>query len=104
MTMKSVDWLLDKLPALRSKKNPGLAALLGLVIGGVGLGLYLWSFVDFLVPLAIVVALTLIFGATKVAAIGWLGGALIAAGWGYFRVLNSNARLQARSPLPSHPR
>ncbi len=95
--------LLDKLPALRARKNPGLAALLGVLFGGVGLGLYFWSFVDFLVPLVIVIALTLSFGATKVAAIGWLGGAVIAGGWGFLRAQNSNTRLQATSTSPSDP-
>jgi hypothetical protein len=101
--MEWINQLLDKLPPLRATKNPGLAALLGLLLGGIGLGLYFWSFVDFLVPLVIVVGLSLVFGQTNVAGIGWLGGAIIAGGWGYLRAQNSNARLHPASTAPGKP-
>lgn len=87
--------LFDKLPALPSRKDPNIAALLGFVLGGIGLGIYFVSFVDFLIPIFIAIVLGVTIGD-----IGVLGGALLSALWGYFRALNSNSKLDAvQSPL-----
>ena len=84
-----VKGILDNLPPLRGKKNEHLAALLGFAIGGIGLGIYLRSVIDFFVPVFFAVVL----GAMLGPGFGWLGGALIAAIWGFIRVVNSNTRL-----------
>jgi hypothetical protein len=83
-----VKGILDYFPPLRVRKNEHIAALLGFVTGGVGLCVYLWSLVDLLIPLFFTIVLVAAFGY-----VGWLGGALVASIWGYFRVINSNARL-----------
>jgi hypothetical protein len=80
------------MPALRKRKSPGAAAVIGFLFGGIGLGLYLWSFVDFVVPIAIV----LLAGAALKAA-GFLAGAVIASVWGYFRALYSNNKLDGKA-------
>ena len=92
-----LDWihaLLDNLPPINGRRSPNLAALLGFVLGGLALGLYFLSFIDFLIPVGISIVATLL--ATKLGGldgyVGLLAGALIAAFWGYFRAANSNKR------------
>ena len=92
--------LLDKLPPLHGTKSAGVAAVLGFVFGGIGLGIYLRSFVDFLFPIALVItASVLSTGFAQLdPQIGVLAGSIVASLWGYFRVENSNLRL-SRMPL-----
>lgn len=90
-------WVYDamcKLPPLKRKKNPGLAGILGFLLGGIGLGLYFWSLLDFAVPVLLAVLAGIIF--SKLAAAGWIAGALVASGYGIFRAITSNAALEAK--------
>jgi hypothetical protein len=85
--------VMDKLDPFPNRKSPQLAGFLGFVLGGLALGLYFLSFIDFLIPIGITIAVAVIaqkFGGLT--ELGWLAGAIIAALWGYFRALNSNQR------------
>lgn len=79
--------LLSKLPVLRKNKNASVAAILGFLFGGVGLGLYCWSLLDF----AICVLVAIIAGALLHTG-GVLVGAAFAGIYGALRVLDSNKR------------
>lgn len=85
------------LPPLHSEKSPGLACLLGFLFGGIGLAIYLRSFVDFVLPVTVGI---LLFTMTSIAEVGWLAGACIAGTYGYMRVLHSN-RLLSQSRAQS---
>jgi hypothetical protein len=87
-------WL-DMLPVLKDDKDPGKAAVIGFVTGGIGLCIYFRSFIDALVP---VVYLAVVIGFEQAAAFGPLLGAIVSGVYGYARVQNSNTR---RTPLPS---
>jgi hypothetical protein len=82
--------LVSKLPPLKRRKNPVVAALVGFMFGSVGLGIYLRSLVDFVAPLVVFVMLVVMNQATVA---GWLVGALIAGAYGFCRTLDSNERL-----------
>ena len=86
--------MMDRLPPFPKMKNPGLAAALGFAFGGIGLGIYLKSFIDLLFPLAIVLVASVMTGIAALPPdLGLLAGAMIAAMWGFFRVESSNRRL-----------
>jgi hypothetical protein len=86
--MKDVKDLSTEMPPLRGERNPTAAAIIGFCFGGIGLGIYFASFIDFIIPLLIIIGL---FSVLQY--YGWLGGALVAAVWGYFRAVNSNEKL-----------
>jgi hypothetical protein len=88
-------WL-DMLPVLNDNKDPGKAAVIGFVTGGIGLSIYLRSFIDALVPIVLYVAVFVVY--EQAAAFGPLLGAIVSGVYGYARVQNSNTR---RTPLPS---
>jgi hypothetical protein len=92
--------VMDKAAPLKRHKNPQLAAVIGFVLGGIGLGIYFMSFVDFLIPVGIAIAATVTFSALNTGLIGLLAGAIIAALWGYFRAINSNERLEKAEQSP----
>lgn len=83
-----IENFMKKLPAIGRNTNPSLAAILGLVLGGVALGIYFRSFIDFVVPVGIAILLAVIIGD-----VGWIGGAVIASVWGFFRSQESNERI-----------
>jgi hypothetical protein len=58
------------------------------LFGGIGLGLYFVSIVDFVIPIGLAIVGTVILGP-----IGYLGGAIVAGLWGFFRATDSNERL-----------
>ena len=87
--VESIFTIFDKLPPLRTRKDPGVAVVVGLLVGGIGLAVYLRSIVDLVIPIVIAGAFVAAIGDP-----GWLVGAALSAAYGYFRVLNSNARLQ----------
>jgi hypothetical protein len=91
-----MDKWLDVLPVLKDNKDPGKAAVIGFVTGGIGLSIYFRSFIDALVPIVVYVAV--VIGFEQAAAFGPLLGAIVSGVYGYARVQNSNAR---RTPLPS---
>jgi hypothetical protein len=88
------DYLLKQLPylpALRRRKNPLLALVIGFVAGGIGLGVYFRSVVDAVIPIALSVAVA--FYSAQALDLGWMLGPGIAATYGYARVQDSNARI-----------
>jgi hypothetical protein len=99
--VQAIFTIMDKLDPFPKQKSPQLAGFLGFVLGGLALGVYFLSFIDFLIPIGIAIAATVIaqqFG--DLAGLGWLAGAIIAALWGYFRALNSNQRLSGERVVP----
>lgn len=87
-TLGTVERLFDRLPRLRMRKTPLLAALLGFLAGGIGIGIYFRSWLDF--GLVFVPAFLL----TYVLPDGWwIVFSVAAAAYGYFRAFNSNRRL-----------
>jgi hypothetical protein len=92
--------IFDKLPPLPRRTRPNLACAIGFFTGGIGLALYFRSFVDVIMPIAIVVAIVVAYD--NAGAVGWLLGALVAAFYGYFRSESSNRRLADRpAPAPA---
>jgi hypothetical protein len=84
--------LFNRLPAFKSHKDPALALILGLVFGGIGLGIYLRSWLDAIFPLIVVILLSVKFPSG-----GILYGAAIAGVWGCLRVVSSNRQLEAQA-------
>jgi hypothetical protein len=82
--------IMSNLPLLSKKRSPNLACLIGFLTGGIGLGFYFRSFVDALLPLAILGAF-----AKELGPFGWVGGAVLAALYGCFRAQTSNVRREA---------
>jgi hypothetical protein len=93
-SLKHVGSVLRWLPPLKQRKNPTAACVIGFLTGGVGLGLYFWSVVDVLIPVAIALLLLTVIGPA-----GVLGGALVAALYGYARAATANDRLAARDAI-----
>jgi hypothetical protein len=91
---------LAKLPALGKDRSPNVAAAIGFCFGGLGLGLYFRSFIDFVLPVAITIGLVVMTGALGAAAasLGWLAGAITASLYGYYRAQQSN---EVRSAVPT---
>jgi hypothetical protein len=90
---------LDKLPVLSRRRNPVWALVIGFLTGGVGLGVYLRSFIDVMIPPILTVVATYV--SAKALGLGWLLGPAVAAAYGYARVENSNARRdQQAQPQP----
>ncbi len=100
-----------KLPALKKERSPNVAAAVGFFFGGIGLSLYFRSFIDFVLPVAIMIGLILAAGSlgAELASLGWLAGAILASVYGYYRALQSNEALSTvhidgrpRSVGPGH--
>lgn len=83
---------LDRLPPLKNKKNPNIAAMLGFFLGGIGLLLYGFSFIDLLIGMSITLLVWLGFKGVD-PMLAYFGGMLIAGLYGYFRTLSSNRRI-----------
>lgn len=86
--MDLINDFLNNLPALKQRKNSSVAAVIGFLFGGLGLGIYFMCAVDFLIPIFIAIIMTIVLPG-----VGYLGGAVIAGLWGYFRAENSNGKL-----------
>src|SRR5690349_16562155 len=85
------------LPPTRKERNPVMAAIIGFLFGGIGLGLYFKSVIDFLIPVGFAVATAVLAAAASApSGAGFVGGCMIAARWGYHRARQWNARLAAR--------
>jgi hypothetical protein len=95
-----------RFPAIR-RTNPQLAAAFGFFLGGIGLGIYFRSFIDFIAPIAIaiVVSLVVVKLVGTGAALGWLAGAIIASLYGFTRSQDNNRRLDEleAGALPTMP-
>ena len=89
--------LMSKLPPLKRKKEPTLASFLDLCWGGFGIGLYLWSFIDFVLATGswIAVWVVLLQGLHLNVYFVAFCNSLFQATYGYFRVLSSNEILSA---------
>lgn len=85
-----------KVPPVARPTNPNLAAVIGLIFGGIGLGIYFRSVLDFLVPVAIALILAVVIGD-----VGFWGGVVLAAIYGYMRSLESNERLAHPKSAPN---
>ncbi len=89
-----IGWLLhiaDQLPPLDDIKNPFVAAACGFLFGGIGLGLYLKSLKDFLIPFALLLAVIILGIPTGEALL--LAVPFIWAAYGFYRVKKSNSML-----------
>ena len=87
--IEAISAIMNKLPPLTKRVSPGLACVLGFAFGGIGLAIYFLSAVDLFLPLGITIAVTYVFGDA-----GLLAGAVMAALYGYFRAMDSNARFE----------
>ncbi len=83
-----VGGILSKLPTLSKPKSPAVAAILGFLFGGVGLGLYFWSLLDFAICILVVVILAAVLHTPSTVLIG----AAFAGIYGALRALDSNKR------------
>src|SRR4051812_36537678 len=89
------NWIWLTLPPVSRRTRPNLACGIGFVLGGVGLGIYFRTVIDFIVPIALAIVAVIVtlkwIGADT--GLGWLPGAVIASLYGYFRSLKSNMQL-----------
>jgi hypothetical protein len=92
--------LIGNMKPLEREKDPAVACLIGFFFGGVGLGIYFKSFVDFLMPIGVTLALYALNGVFGNA--GWFIGAIVAGLYGYYRALTSNAKLATSSLTLGH--
>ena len=84
----------DKMEPLKKKKDPTIAAICGGALGGVGLGIYLESWLDFFVPWCMLLVL-LVFAAPT-AGMSTVCVPVFWAVYGYRRVKASNEKLEGR--------
>jgi hypothetical protein len=82
---------MKKLPPLDKPKNPAVAIVVGFLSGGIGLGIYLRSFVDVLIPILLFIGVSVF--CQQAAALGVALGPTVVAVYGYARVQESNERL-----------
>jgi hypothetical protein len=80
---------------LKTRKNPVAAAILAFMFGGIGLGIYLRSWRDFGVGLAISLGLSVL--SVQAGAIGLLIVGLVLAAYAVVRVNSSNEVLERQS-------
>jgi hypothetical protein len=84
--------IFNRLPPLHKRKDPLLAALLGFLLAGIGLGLYFWSWRDFAIVFVAYFVFTWLTGS---GILPIFGIAIAASLYGYLRAYNSNLRLSA---------
>ncbi len=85
----------DELEPLDEVKNPGVAAALAFALGGIGLGLYLKSLKDALIPFGLFAAILILGIPTGEALL--VAAPFVWAAYGYYRVKSSNERVGAYS-------
>jgi hypothetical protein len=87
--------LTEKLGPLGREKNPQVAAFWGFVTGGIGLGIYLLSFIDFVIAFGGSLVI-MFFAGTFVgdAFTAGIVGGIFAGIYGYFRTVASNEKRQ----------
>jgi hypothetical protein len=100
-----MQWLWDalgRLPPLKKKKNPALAGALGFFTGGIALAIYFRSLLDLVIPFLLAILAAVLF--TTINKSGWVGGALVAGGYGIARCLVSNKAIEdAEKELNRNP-
>jgi hypothetical protein len=80
---------------LKSRKNPVIAAVLAVILGGIGLGIYLRSWRDAGVGLAITLVMNALI--VQIGLVGLLAGMAGLALYAVQRVTQSNAELERRA-------
>jgi hypothetical protein len=70
----------------RKQRNPAVAAIVGFLFGGIGLALYFRTAVDFVIPVLYALVSVAVAAAMNLRELGVVGGAFIAARWGYHQV------------------
>jgi hypothetical protein len=84
---RQAQMLVKNLKPLHTEKNPGIAFLLGILFGAIGVGIYFRSWKDFFVCLFLFIVLTL-----AIPAVGAIPGWLFAGFYGAYRAQSSNER------------
>jgi hypothetical protein len=95
---KTVFDMADKMQPLKARKSPAAAAVIGFAFGGIGLGIYFGTLLDFVVPFILLVIL--FFMAFPTGGVALLFLPFLCALWGYKRADASNARLDAETGTP----
>ena len=85
--------IIDNLKPLKAKKSPVIAAVSGFFCGGIGLGIYFQSWLDFFVPIAIWIVVAVI--AIPTAEALDVLACIFCCFYGYRRAVTSNAKLDA---------
>jgi hypothetical protein len=87
------DFLNRHLPPLGAEKNVGIATVIGILTGGIGLAIYFRSLRD-VIPVDLTIGLVMIalaFGANPFE-VGAVAGAVLGGLYGYWRAQSSNRR------------
>ena len=93
--MKFIRGIFEKMPPLLKERNPRVAALVGFLFGGIGLGIYFRTFVDFALPFLFSFVALMILGPV-IGDLGkgaWLIVGAIGSVYGYYRTITSNESL-----------
>ncbi len=102
-----MSWVMEfvsAMPPLRRERSPQAAATVGFLFGGIGLGIYCRSFIDFALPILAAILISVVAGG--VAEDYWIGLVLssaVVAVYGYFRVMTSNTKLQGVATVAGAP-
>jgi hypothetical protein len=86
---RQTNLLIKNLQPLPAKKNPGIALLIGVFFGALGIGIYFRSWKDFFLCLFLFISFTIIFPA-----IGAIPGWLFSGVYGAYRAHTSNERIR----------
>jgi len=91
--LTGIENMLRQLPPPAKQRDANVASIIGFLFGGIGLAIYLRTFVDLVLPLGIGLLIFAIYpsGASV------LAGCVIAALYGYFRVKIANESISSRS-------
>jgi uncharacterized membrane protein YfcA len=97
MYLGPIKWIASRRRPLKRRKSTALAVLAGLLVGGLGVGLYLRSFLDCVIATTLTMLALMSYAATAsfAALVLTYGGAAVYA---FHRVRESNARLAAATP------
>lgn len=90
-TMKHVWKMTEQLQPLKARKDPMLAAIFGFCFGGIGLGIYFQSLLDFVLP--VVIWLVVLILAAPTGELLAIMAPVFCAIYGYRRAVSSNAKL-----------
>lgn len=84
--VNEIEQAMHKLPPVKGK-NAGIACVIGFLFGGIGLAIYFKNIIDLVFPVIALIVVSVWLGGD----IGFWGGALFAAAYGYFRVTTSES-------------
>jgi hypothetical protein len=103
MQEKFVEFVAKNLPPLKRERHPMAAAVLGFLFGGIGLAIYLRSWVDAGLAVASIVALDVVVSMGL--EVGMLPILLALAQYGFVRAEASNRLLRGEglAPAPEGP-